>query len=214
MVLHVRGLDEDTLARKIYEEQRANSWPGLAKETSVLCTKLKVEDCNTTRLSKAEYRKLFVEACNKYHEEKLRKDGGNMTKCDRIMKDEYGQKEYFKKANIFEARQMFRTRVGLNDFAGNYKKSLKFQPTNWLCRCLSNIENEAHLKEGLCHVYRDIRDKYDTLEDDENLVKYFSEVIARRNALDEDRGGAASATDALLAGDSPASQSGGLVSAD
>ena len=93
---------------------------------------------------------------------------------------------------------MFRTRVGLNDFAGNYKKSLKFQPTNWLCRCLSNIENEAHLKEGLCHVYRDIRDKYDTLEDDENQVKYFSEVIARRNALDEDRGGAAPATDALL----------------
>ena len=69
----------------------------------MLCTKLKVEDCNTTRLSKAEYRKLFVEACNKYHEEKLRKDGGNMTKCDRIMKDEYGQKEYFKKANIFDA---------------------------------------------------------------------------------------------------------------
>ena len=132
----------------------------------------------------------------------------------RIMKDEYGQKEYFRGKNLVEARKMFKTRVGLSDFAGNYKKSSKFQPTNWLCRCLVNIENEAHLKDGMCHVYRDIREKYDTLEDDENLVNFFSEVIARRNALDDDRGGAASATDALLAGDSPASQSGGLVPAD
>ena len=61
----------------------------------------------------------------------------------------------------------------------------------------------------------DIREKYGSQEDDEELVKFFGEVISRRDALDEDRGGAAcSATDALLAGDSSASQSGGLFSAD
>ena len=106
---------------------------------------------------------------------------------------------------------MFRTRVGLLPFAGNYKK---FQQTSWLCRCLTTCESETHLKEGGCLIYRDIREKYDTLENDEDLVKFFGEVISRRDALDEDRGGADSATDALLAGDILASQSGGGISAD
>jgi len=35
-------------------------------------------------------------------------------------------------------------------------------------------------------VYRDIRDKFGSLEDDNNLMMFFSEVLARRDALEDE----------------------------
>ena len=70
---------------------------------------------------------------------------------------------------------------------------------------------------GECALYADNWEKFECLEDDENLVKFFGEVLASRDALDEEesRGGTAptSATDTLLAGATPASQHGGLFPA-
>ena len=55
MVIHLRSLDIITLARRIYEEQKKQNWPGLAKETKAICEKLKIEDCNITQLSREKY---------------------------------------------------------------------------------------------------------------------------------------------------------------
>ena len=87
MVMHIRSLDNDTLASQIYEEQKANKWSGLAKETKDICSKLRVEDCNSTNLSKVSYRRIFLEACKREHEAKMREDGKDKTKCKRILND-------------------------------------------------------------------------------------------------------------------------------
>ena len=125
----------------------------------------------------------------------MRKEGKEKTKCERILQDNYGQKEYFKNTNTTESRKMFNTRVGMLPFAGNYTHSNKYKQTNWLCFCKQKKEEESHIKD--CRLYQDIREKYDSLEDDNSLVMFFSEVLARRDALEEEDRGAA---DALLAG--------------
>ena len=51
MVLHIRSLDEETLAYRIYKEQQEKSWPGLAMETKQICEDLGVTDCNSTSFS-------------------------------------------------------------------------------------------------------------------------------------------------------------------
>ena len=56
MVLHIRSLDETSLARQVYEEQKLKDWPGLARETRNICIKLDIEDCNITQLGKPKYR--------------------------------------------------------------------------------------------------------------------------------------------------------------
>ena len=75
-------------------------------------------------------------------------------------------------------------------------------------------EDETHIKDGNCPIYDDIREKYDDLEDDKNLVSFFREVLWRRNALDDEVSGDLLVTGVLLAdgdpGDLDASQSGGL----
>ena len=52
LVHHLKGLEDDTLAKMIYEEQRRNNWPGLAAEVSEICADLGIEDTNITTRSK------------------------------------------------------------------------------------------------------------------------------------------------------------------
>ena len=50
LVHHLRGLDPDSLARRVYDQQRERAWPGLAKETADICQKLGIPDCNTENI--------------------------------------------------------------------------------------------------------------------------------------------------------------------
>ena len=71
LIIHIRNLEENTLAKLIYMEQKKMHWPGLARETADICIELNIEDCNTTRLPKCEYRKILIEACHRKNEDKL-----------------------------------------------------------------------------------------------------------------------------------------------
>ena len=72
---------------------------------------------------------------------------------------------------------MFRTRFGMQPFAGNYSRDRRFARTGWLCRCQKEKE-EGHLLSGNCVMFGKVREKYDNLDDDENLVKFFNEILA------------------------------------
>ena len=95
------------MAKLIYEEQKKKHWPGLAAETSRICIELDIEDCNSTRFSKSDYRKIVVNACHRKNEEKLQALGTG--KCERIQHEEYGKKQYLLKKNIFNVRQQYRS---------------------------------------------------------------------------------------------------------
>ena len=107
-------------------------------------------------------------------------------KCERIGDEKYGRKEYFKKKNIFNVRQHFRTKYGLQNFAGNYSNDKRFSRTDWLCKCRESREDEAHLMSGQCKVYGDLTEKYSDFTDD-SLIQFFSEVLARRDRLDKEQ---------------------------
>ena len=119
------------------------------------------------------------------NKERLKKQAEGKEKCWRVAQDDYGKKAYIKNENIQQVRDMFRTRFGLQPFAGNYSKDRRFARTNWLCRCQMFREEESHLLSGNCEVYGDIRRRYDNLDDDANLVQFFNEVLQMRDALEE-----------------------------
>ena len=70
-VLHLRNLEEKTLARTVYEEQKRQRWPGLAIETENICQQLCIEDCNTTTLNKLAFKKILIKALHHKNEEML-----------------------------------------------------------------------------------------------------------------------------------------------
>ena len=67
---------------------------------------------------------------------------------------------------------------------GNYSKDKRFAKTSWLCVCGEEREEEQHLISGHCKVYGDLTHKYDNLADDNQLVQFFAEVLARSEDLE------------------------------
>ena len=140
----------------------------------------------------------------------------NKEKGGRISSEEYGKKKYFEKKNIKNVRIQFRARYKMLPFAGNYGKDRRFSHSEWLCYCGEEKEEESHLLGGRCRIYGDIRDKYGELEDDEDLITFFNEVLERREEL-EARGMenedtlVVETTDDASCGDSTASRAGSIL---
>ena len=107
-----------------------------------------------------------------------------MGKVERIKMEAYGKKEYFEKKRVENVRIQFKARFKMLPFAGNYGKDRKFSHSEWLCKCGEEKEQESHLLAGRCKVYGDIREKYGELEDEEDLVSFFMEVLERREELE------------------------------
>ena len=131
--MHLRSLNDETLAKKIYNEQRKQGWPGLAKETKNICEVLGVEDVNTTQMNKNEYKKSVNGALKIKDEEYLRKEAESKRKCEKIMMENYGKKEYIGKRKVGEVRNIFKARVGMTEFADNFGKDKRFLRTKWMC---------------------------------------------------------------------------------
>ena len=184
LIMHIRNLSEESLAHRIYREQMDSAWPGLGKESQKICEQLKIESVHTTRLDVKQFRKVVTEACHKLNEQRLREKAGVGTKAKRIISEKYLKKDYIGKKKIENVRIQFRARYGMLPFAGNYSHDRKFAHSEWLCSCREHREQESHLLAGSCRVYGDIRQKYGDLEDDEDLVRFFTEVLERREELE------------------------------
>ena len=57
-----------------------------------------------------------------------------------------------------------------------------------MCKCNKEMEKESHIIEGKCEAYKDLRANFESLDDDENLLAYFKEVLERREKLEEEMG--------------------------
>ena len=48
-------------------------------------------------------------------------------------------------------------------------------------------EEESHLTSGRCTLFGDLGERFGDLHDDENLVHFFQEVLARRDKMDKEK---------------------------
>ena len=65
LIFHIRSLNKEAIAKKMYLEQIEKNWPGLAAETRSICEELELEDCNITIQSKDQYKILLIQACHR-----------------------------------------------------------------------------------------------------------------------------------------------------
>ena len=67
----IKHLDDDCLAKQIYEEQISNNWPGLTKECSDICRALGLPVITENHFSKNVWKRLVTKACLAYENETL-----------------------------------------------------------------------------------------------------------------------------------------------
>ena len=183
LVKHIRELEENSLARLMYEEQVRNNWPGLAKETADICRELFLEDVNITKKGKAEYSKDVKEAVRAMDEIIMKKEMGDetdgMTKMKKMRKSDISLKDYMRTGTLHSVRKTWEVRSYMLRVAGNYPGHRKYLATGWQCQaCLEQVrEDQDHLTS--CSGYSDLQQGRD-FESDEELVDFYREVMARR----------------------------------
>ena len=107
LALHLRHLDEESLAARVYLEQQAMGWPGLATEVVKICGELGIENVNTTVYNKYNFKKILSEACHIKNLGILRQLAERKEKCSHIINEVYKQKEYIENKSISEVRNIY-----------------------------------------------------------------------------------------------------------
>ena len=54
LLIRLKNLDDDSLAKEIWIEERKNNLPGIGREVSKICEELKISDINTNVVTKRE----------------------------------------------------------------------------------------------------------------------------------------------------------------
>ena len=167
------------MANMMYREQVKNNWPGLAKEAEQLCEKLQVEDVNLTSKPKTVYNAEVKKACKLMEDIMMKTETTDMEKMRVIRAEEWGIKDYVKNGSLWSVRKTWEARAFMLHVAGNYSHNNKYQATGWQCQaCVLQVrEDQDHL--SVCQGYSDLRQDLD-LENDNDLVEFFRQVMARR----------------------------------
>ena len=163
------------------EEQVSNNWPGLAREVDKLVEMLRIEDLKTAQCGKKAYNEVVKTAC-KWRDEAMMKEEMEPMKEKKMRTMFYqnlGLKDYVKRGTLFSTRKTWEVRSHMLDVAGNYPGHRKYEPSNWMCQACGGVvrEDQEHLTQ--CKGYEDLRGDTD-LENQEELVKFFSRVMDRR----------------------------------
>ena len=132
-------LQDDSMAKQIYEQQLAMGWPGLAREVESICKNVGLDNLNTRMLCKEEIKEAIFYSNYKEMKEEMK----------RYKKMEDVQHEDFTKLPdyIMKEKSIDRVRIRskmVNDIKMNFKKSYK---TNLRCEWCDSGEEESQ-----CHV--------------------------------------------------------------
>ena len=174
MVMALRMMDKEFLARQIYDEQVMQGWPGLSREVAEICAQLGLPDANIVRVTKAQVDKAIKE----YNKQEIREVmAKKYKKLDDLVEGEDGLlKEYMRIKNIAESRIMFRIRTKMLNLKDNMRGQFK---TNLDCRACNTREIESQTHVLSCTGYADIRVGLD-MSNDKDLIAYFAQVMKIR----------------------------------
>ena len=180
LVYHIRNLSPSSLANMIYVEQLRNKWPGLVPEAIKICEELGVEPVHMTKMKKERYKKTIKIACFKKDEENLRKQ--MKSKCADIVNDEFEVQDYMKENSLKTIRDLFRIKIRMNHLKANFPNDPKNKRVGGMScvGCGSTAETNSHV--AVCNTYADLRVGRD-LNNDQDLVNFFKDVMARREAM-------------------------------
>ena len=123
LVNRIYRKDSDCLARRVYEEQLQNSWPGLAMEVTQICQIIGIPDVNRNVVSKQKIK----EAVFYNHYKDLKEGMNKYTKLEAIKHQNFTEMQpYLKDKSIDKCRTKFRLRTEmLEPFKDNFRRKYR-----------------------------------------------------------------------------------------
>ena len=80
LLLKIKHQETTSLSRQVYEQGRANGWPGLAMEVTDICNQFGIQDLNNVHVSKEEIKEAIIDHHYNDLKEQLGKSNGKLEK--------------------------------------------------------------------------------------------------------------------------------------
>jgi hypothetical protein len=189
---HLSTLPNDTLAREIFEVQKKLNLPGLFQECQEFMMKFDIT--KVENFSPIQWKNLVknkIEEMNKIDILNQMKKSKKMKFEEYVTKD-FKRQAYLTSLNLSDARMRFKINASMTPTVKmNFPSDEDFASQLWSCSGCGNSDlgyelagsrdTQQHIM--ICPGYEELRENKN-LEDDRDLVKYFSQVIKRRKDLD------------------------------
>ena len=109
LLLRIKQQDMDTLSRQVYEEGKANGWPGLGAEVATICEEIGIADLNHVQMTKQNIKSAIFE----HHLADLTREMEKSTgKLAPIKNDDFRQvQDYFHEKSVETCRMSFGVRT-------------------------------------------------------------------------------------------------------
>ena len=146
--VHLKKLDEDSLAKQVFDEQLENGYPGLAQEAQDLCRKLRIQDLTRYRKedpTKNQWKQRISEVVKERNEKELKEEIRSKSKLDSMREESYEQKAYLNDLGLNEARMFFRIRTRSIKCKMNQPSSPANKAALWQCSGCSQIDTQSHI---------------------------------------------------------------------
>ena len=179
LVKRIKAQSKESLSRKVFEEQKANKWPGLSREVMDICEAVKLPDINDNEISAGVIKKAVLD----HHHDELMDKISNSKKMKSHKDDNFREVQgYMKGKSVENCRMAFRIRCEMvEDIRGNYKDKhrRKGGETAVLCQECSaeEIETQAHCLE--CPRWESLKSGLE-LDKIEDLVIFFQKLMMER----------------------------------
>ena len=185
LVFHIRNMNDEALAKKIYIHQLKYGWPGLVRESIKICEELGIPDVTMVKATAKELKIMVKEACRIKDEKELKERINNMDKLEFIKKEDTRRKKYIENMTLSESRLMFQYRTRIIKNAGNYKNWGKFRDEGSKCKFCLLYDGSSHLMR--CKAFEHLRGPEVCLEKDGDLVQYLRQVLHLREKKEQEQ---------------------------
>ena len=159
-------------------------YPGLMREYQSLCSELDLP--SPAKTSKLTWKRLVKKAIfEKNKKELLDQVESKYKKLDyeKLKEEKFEMKEYVKSMRMHDGRLNFQIRSKMvKNIAFNYSSDPKFSSQLWHCTHCDLNDSQSYVLT--CESYKYLREGKD-LSSDQDLVKYFRDVLALREKTEQ-----------------------------
>ena len=103
-------------------------------------------------------------------------------KLEDIKSDSFGRKDYLSNKSIENSRMMIRIRSKMVHVKDNFKNMHKNKTNGLACESCNKVQTETQAHVVMCPAYNKLREGL-TLSNQDDLIKYFREVMMARDKL-------------------------------
>ena len=93
---HIKNLDEDTLAKQVYDEQSSHGWPGLVSECRDIMTEWGISDItkDEANITKTQWKNIVKKEARNQNAKSLSIQIKKSSKLEKMKNEEYEEKSY------------------------------------------------------------------------------------------------------------------------